>query len=202
MDSKIVRHFKKKDQILFGYLKQVGPIDDLKGDLAKNYFFRLCREIACQQLSSKAGRVIFGRFKNVFPQGIVCPEAVLATPHETLRNSGISHAKARYVRNLAKEVASGDLDFKNFRKLSNEQIVEKLTKVKGIGLWTAEMFLMFTMGREDVFSPGDLGLRKAIKKVYKFKKEPNPKQIEKIVSQWSPYKTYACLALWGTLNLK
>lgn len=202
MDKKIVQHFKKKDPILFSYLKQVGPIDDLQGDLPKNYFFRLCREIACQQLSSKAGRVIFSRFKNVFPKGIVCAEAVLATPHETLRNSGISHAKARYVRNLAESVVRGDLDFKNFRKLSNEQIVEKLTKVKGIGLWTAEMFLMFTMGREDVFSPGDLGLRKAIKKVYKFKKEPSKEQIEKIVSQWSPYKTYGSLILWGITDLK
>lgn len=202
MNSKIVQHFKKKDPILFSYLKQVGPIEDLQGDLPKNYFFRICKEIVGQQLSSKAGHAIFARFKNVFPQGIVYPEAVVAASHEVLRDSGISHAKARYVRNLAESVVSGDLDFKNFRKLSNEQIIEKLTKVKGIGPWTSEMFLMFTMGREDVFSPGDLGLRKAIKKIYKFKKEPNKEQIEKIVSQWSPYKTYGCLALWQALDLK
>ena len=202
MDRKIVQHFKKKDPVLHSYLKQVGPIEDLQGDLPKNYFFRICKEIVGQQLSSKAGHVIFSRFKNVFPQGIVCPEAVLATSHEILRDSGISHAKARYVRNLAESVVSGDLDFKSFKKLSNGQIVEKLTKVKGIGPWTSEMFLMFTMGREDVFSPGDLGLRKAIKKAYKFKKEPSKQQIEKIVSQWSPYKTYGCLALWRTLELK
>lgn len=202
MNSKIAQHFKKKDPILHSYLKQVGPIEDLQGDLPKNYFFRICKEIVGQQLSSKAGRAIFSRFKNVFPKGVVCPEAVLATAHETLRDSGISHAKARYVRNLAESVVSGNLDFKNFQKLTNEQVIEQLTKVKGIGPWTSQMFLMFTMGREDVFSPGDLGLRKAIKKVYKFKKEPSPKQIEKIVSQWSPYKTYACLALWQILDLK
>ena len=202
MDKTIAQHFKKKDPILFGYLKQVGPIENLQGDFPRNYFFRLCKEIVCQQLSSKAGHVIFSRFKNVFPKGIICPEAVLATSHEILRNSGISHAKARYVRNLAESVISGELDFKNFKKLSNEQIVEKLTKVKGIGYWTAEMFLMFTMGREDVFSHGDLGLRKAIKKVYKFKKEPSKEQIEKIVGKWSPYKTYGCMILWRGLDLK
>ncbi|MEK7172549.1 MAG: DNA-3-methyladenine glycosylase 2 family protein [Patescibacteria group bacterium] len=202
MNSKIAQHFKKKDPILHSYLKQVGPIEDLQGDLPKNYFLRICKEIVGQQLSSKAGRAIFSRFKNVFPQGVICPEAVLATSHETLRNSGISHAKARYIRNLAQAIANGDLDFKNFKKLANEQIIEQLTKVKGIGPWTSQMFLMFTMGREDVFSPGDLGLRKAIKKIYKFKKEPSPKQIEKIVSQWSPYKTYGCLALWGIMDLK
>jgi len=202
MNSQIIQHFKKKDPILHSYLKQVGPIEDLRGDLPKNYFFRICKEIVGQQLSSKAGRAIFSRFKNVFSKGIVCPEAVLATPHETLRDSGISHAKARYIRNLAEAVAGKELDFKSFKKLDNEQIIKQLTKVKGIGHWTAQMFLMFTMGREDVFSPGDLGLRKAIKKVYKFKKEPSPKQIEKIVSQWSPYKTYGCLALWQVMDLK
>jgi len=202
MREEITKHFQAKDLILFGYLKRVGLIEDLQGDMPKNYFFRICKEIVGQQLSSKAGHAIFARFKNIFPKGIICPEAVLATSHETLRNSGISHAKARYVRNLAESVVSGNLDFKNFKKLDNEQIVEKLTKVKGIGPWTAQMFLMFTMGREDVFSPGDLGLRKAIKKVYKLKKEPSKQQIEKIVSQWSPYKTYGCMALWGIMDLK
>jgi len=202
MNRKIVQHFKKKDPILFSYFKQIGPIEDLQGDLPKNYFFRICKEIVGQQLASKAGRAIFSRFKNIFPRGVICPKAVLAASHETLRDSGISHAKARYIRNLAESVASGDLDFKNFKKFNNEQIVEKLTKTKGIGNWTAEMFLMFTMGREDVFSPGDLGLRKAIKKVYKLKKEPSKKQLEKITNRWSPYKTYGSLVLWGIMDLK
>lgn len=177
MNEKITRHFKKKDPILFSYFNKIELIEELKADLPKNYFFRLCKEIVGQQLSGKAGRAIFNRFKNVFPGKIVSPQAVLAISHATLRNSGISHAKARYVRNLAESVASKELDFKNFKNLSNEGIVKKLTKVKGIGPWTAEMFLMFTMGREDVFSPGDLGLRKAIKKIYKFRKEPSEKKI-------------------------
>ncbi len=202
MDNKIVQHFKRRDPILFNYFKVVGPISELKGDFPKNYFFRICKEIVYQQLSDKAGHAIFSRFEKVFPKDIICPEAVLATSHETLRNSGISHAKARYIRNLAEAVACGDLDFKNFKKLDNEQIIEKLTKVKGIGHWTAEMFLMFTMAREDVFSHGDLGLRKAIKKIYKFKKEPTKEQIEKIVQKWSPYKTYGCITLWRAMDLK
>ncbi|MCL5010800.1 MAG: DNA-3-methyladenine glycosylase 2 family protein [Patescibacteria group bacterium] len=202
MDRKVAQHFKKNDPTLFAFIGQVQPIGDLKGDLPKNYFFRLCKEIACQQLSGKAGKVIFERFKNIFPGKIVIPQAVLKVSHETLRNSGISHAKARYVRNLAEHIVSGELDFKKFKNLSNEQIVEKLTKVKGIGNWTAEMFLMFTMAREDVFSHGDLGLRKGIMKVYNLRKEPSRERIEKIISRWSPYKTYGCKILWGAISLK
>ncbi|MDD4990454.1 MAG: DNA-3-methyladenine glycosylase 2 family protein [Candidatus Pacebacteria bacterium] len=200
MNGKIIQHFKRRDPILFNYFKQVGSIAELKSDFPKNYFFRICKEIVYQQLSNKAGHAIFARFEKVFPNGKVCPKAVLAASHETLRSSGISHAKARYIRNLAESVVSDDLNFNNFKKLNNEQVIEKLTKVKGIGRWTAEMFLMFTMAREDVFSHGDLGLRKAVIKVYKLKKEPNKEQIEKIVQKWSPYKTYGCLMLWACLK--
>jgi len=202
MDSKIVRHFKKNDPILYSYFRQVGPIEDLQSDLPQNYFFRLCKEIVGQQLSSKAGRAIFARFQKLFPKNKIIPKTVLEFSHETLRNSGIPNAKARYIRNLAEAVVGKELDFKSFKKLDNEQIIKQLTKVKGIGPWTAQMFLMFTMGREDVFSPGDLGLRKAMRKIYKFKKEPSPRQIEKIISQWPPYKTYGCMILWGIMDLK
>ncbi|MDD5750456.1 MAG: DNA-3-methyladenine glycosylase 2 family protein [Candidatus Pacebacteria bacterium] len=202
MKKEVEKHFQTNDPLLFAWLEKIGPIDDLQGDVPSNYFFRLCKEIVKQQLSDKAGHAIFTRFKNVFPKGAIRPENVLAVSHQTLRDSGISHAKARYVRNLAEAVVGGDLDFKKFRKLDNEQVVEKLIQVKGIGRWTAEMFLMFTLGREDVFSHGDLGLRKGIMKVYRLRKEPTKERIEKIVSRWSPYKTYGCRILWGAISLK
>jgi len=202
MRQKIRQHFQAKAPLLFAWLQRVEPIKQLEVDVPKNYFFRLCKEIVKQQLSDKAGHAIFTRFQKVFPKGVISAKNVLAVSHEVLRASGISHAKARYVRNLAEAITYGGLNFKRFSKMTNEQVIEQLIKVKGIGRWTAEMFLMFTLGREDVFSHGDLGLRKALKKVYRLRKDPIREKVEKIISQWSPYKTYACRILWGVLSLK
>ena len=113
----------------------------------------------------------------------------------------MSHAKARYLKHLAEEIVHGDLPIFHLNSMTDQEIISKLTKVKGIGPWTAEMFLMFTLGRDDVFSFGDLGLKKAVIKIYGFKKDPTRKQIEKIISSWSPYKTYASRILWASLEL-
>jgi len=129
------------------------------------------------------------------------PFDILSMSHGQLRATGMSNAKARYVRNLAEEIVHGDLPISSLDSMTDEEVIDKLTKVKGIGPWTAEMFLMFTLGREDVFSFGDLGLKKAIIKIYGFKKDPARKQIEKIISRWSPYKTYASRILWASLEL-
>ncbi|KKT38312.1 MAG: HhH-GPD family protein [Candidatus Gottesmanbacteria bacterium GW2011_GWB1_44_11c] len=116
------------------------------------------------------------------------------------KSTGMSHAKARYVRNLAEAIVSGELDVAHLDCLTDEDVIAKLSKVKGIGPWTSEMFLMFVLGREDVFSHGDLGLRKGIKKIYGLKKDPTKKKIENIISRWSPYKTYASRILWMSLE--
>lgn len=202
INKKIHNHFKNNDLILYSYIKKIGKLDPIIKDKPNNYFFRLCREIVCQQLSGKAGDAIFSRFLQLFPKGRVEPSNVLTISHEQLRRSGMSNAKVRYVKNLAEKIVNENFQLHTLDVLSDTEVVEKLTKVKGIGPWTAEMFLMFVLGRENVFSFGDLGLKKAIVKMYGFKKELTRKQVEKIISKWSPYKTYASRVLWESLKLK
>ncbi len=200
MKNGILIHFRINDKVLYPYLFKAKLKPIIKEKPVK-YFYRLCREIICQQLSDKSGEAIFTRFNNLFFNREIEPLDIISTSHENLRATGMSHAKARYIRNLAEEIFHGNLPINQLDALSNENIIKELTKIKGIGPWTAEMFLMFVLGREDVFSFGDLGLRKAIKKIYGFKKDPTNKQIEKIICHWSPYKTYASRILWACLNI-
>jgi len=201
MNKKVIQHFKDNDKVLFLAIKRVGGIKKIEKCGPEIYFVKLCREIIGQQLIGKVAKIIFGRFEDLFSNKKVTPRKVLNIPHEVLRGVGMSHAKARYVRNLAEMVVSKELIFNDFEKLDNEQVVGELTKVKGIGPWTAEMFLMFTLAREDVFSHGDLGLRKAVQKMYGFKDKPSKEQIENIAIKWAPYRTYACLILWQSLDV-
>ena len=195
----VMKHFKKNDQILFSISRQVG-IPALEIRTPDYYFYSLCREIIGQQLAGSAANAIFGRFEKLFARGKVTPRCTLKLSEETIRNIGTSWAKARYIKDLARNVADGKLDLKSIEKLDDPEVIENLTQVKGIGPWTAEMFLMFTMGREDVFSHGDLGLRKAITKHYSLR-NPSRGKIEKISAKWSPYRTYACRVLWKSLEL-
>ncbi|MCJ7740206.1 DNA-3-methyladenine glycosylase [Candidatus Microgenomates bacterium] len=197
--KKIIDHFKKNDPLLYPYFRKTRNIRPVKKDYPSSYFSHLCKEIICQQLSDKAGDAILARFIKLFPNMLVQPVDLLSISHEKLRSVGMSHAKARYLRNLAEAITGGDLAVFHLDVMTDGEVIEELTKVKGIGPWTAEMFLMFAMGREDIFSYGDLGLRKAIQKIYRFKKEPTKKQMEKIISPWSPYKTYASRILWASL---
>lgn len=198
--KKILNHFKKNDPLLYSYFLKPSHIEPIKKDKPCNYFYRLCKEIICQQLSDKSGGAIFSRFNKLFSDKLVQPLDILSISHGQLRATGMSNAKAHYVRNLAEEIVHGYLQISLLDSMTNEEVINKLTKVKGIGPWTAEMFLMFTLGREDVFSFGDLGLKKAMMKIYFFKKDPTRKQVEKIISRWSPYKTYASRILWASLE--
>jgi len=200
INQKVLKHFQKHDKILFLTAKKTWPIKELKADKPKNYFHRLCREIVGQQLASKASRAIFSRFEDLFSNRKITPRKVLKIPHHVIRKAGLSNAKVKYVRNLAERVVGKELRFGDFKDFSDKQVAGELTKVNGIGPWTAEMFLMFTLAREDVFSPGDLGLRKAIKKMYGLKEMPTLEQAEKISYKWKPYRTYACLVLWKSLD--
>lgn len=199
--KKIFDHFRKNDPVIYTYFLKVGKIEPIIKDKSSNYYYRLCKNIILQQLSDKAGDVIFSRFNKLFSSTPVKPNNVLSKSHQQLRAIGMSNAKVSYIRNLADEILSGDLKIPLLDNMTDKEIIDELTKVKGIGPWTAEMFLMFTLGREDVFSFGDLGLKKAIMRIYGFKKEPTRKQVEKIVYPWSPYKTYASRVLWASLDL-
>jgi DNA-3-methyladenine glycosylase II len=193
---KIFEHFRKRDPRIYPYLKQVPGLEWLKEKRPDEYFGRLCRSIIFQQISGKAGDAILKKFLVLFPRKKITPKRILVLRDAEMRKAGISPQKMGYLRSLAEYFAAGQIKIGDFEDLSDEEIISELVKVKGIGRWTAEMFLMFTLGREDIFSPGDLGLKKGLMKVYGFKKYPSEKRVRNIVSRWSPYKTYGCLALW------
>ncbi|OGK12135.1 hypothetical protein A3B40_04970 [Candidatus Roizmanbacteria bacterium RIFCSPLOWO2_01_FULL_37_16] len=199
MNKNVNEHFRKVDPILYAVIEKVGVFGPKVSD---DHFSELCEIIINQQLSDKAAATIFGRFRKLFPQEKITPQALLKLAAEKIRSCGTSNAKVSFLKDLAAKVLPEELRLDQLNKLSDDLIIKKLTKVKGIGPWSAEMFLMFSLGRDDVFSHGDLGLRNAIKKLYKFKKEPTKKQIEKIVEKWKPYRTYACRILWKSLEIK
>lgn len=194
-------HFQKNDAVLFAALEKVGTIEIITLRNTTDYFTALCDEIVSQQLSIKVADVIFGRFKKLFPKEKITTQGVLGLTHEQLRGVGMSHAKAKYMKDLAEKVESKEVHLEKLSSMENEAVIEELTKIKGIGRWTAEMFLMFTLGREDIFSHGDLGLKNAIKKLYNLE-NPTKEEIEAIVIKWSPYRTYACRILWNSLDNK
>lgn len=201
MHTKIISHFKKNDPIIFSVIQKNKTIQELELSRSNNYFRSLCREIIGQQLASKAAHKIFDRFLALFPKKRISPENILAIPEQKIRDAGPAWSKVRFIKGLAKKISDKELNLKKLETLENEVVSIELQKIKGIGPWTAEMFLMFAMGREDIFSHGDYGLRKAIKKLYTFKKEPTLKQVETITKKWSPYRTYGCLILWEMLDL-
>ena len=183
---------------MFGAAKRVGPVE-LKWRGPSDFFAALCNEIVSQQLSDKVAEVLYQRLVSVCG-GKITPGKITKLTDQHLRDTGMSWSKVKFIKNLADKVTKKEINLASLTKLENELVIEELVKLHGIGPWTAEMFLMFSLGREDVFSHGDLGLRRAIKKLYKFKKEPTRKQIDKIVSKWSPYRSYACLVLWRAVD--
>lgn len=200
MKNRILSHFDNVDVVIAQVLRNMPIFPKLKKSSPDQYFWQLCDSIIYQQLSGKAAATISNRFQELLKNEIT-PENVLKTSHEDMRKCGLSNAKANYVKNIAQAVLDGKIDFNIFDKMSDEDIIANLTKIKGVGRWTAEMFLIFTMGRENIFSFGDLGLKNGIHILYGgdiLKKD----DLIKIVENWTPYKTYASLALWKTADLQ
>lgn len=201
MKSKqIYHHFKKVDPKLADIWEKVGGIALIKPLPVSELFADLCRNIISQQLSEKAGGTLTARFEKLFDENRVTPQKVLALSDEVIRNVGPSWSKVRYIKNLAARVHTKKLMLEKLSTLDNETVIRELVAVKGIGPWTAEMFLMFSLGRENIFSYGDLGLKNAIKKLYGIKKITTRK-LDKLTKKWSPYRTYAARLLWESLNL-
>jgi DNA-3-methyladenine glycosylase II len=167
-----------------------------------NYYQELVDSIISQQLSVKAARSIEGRFKDLFGGEFPSPEQIVARDPEDLRGAGLSYAKGRYVQDLATKIIDGTVRFDTLDKLSNQEIIDELTKVKGIGVWTVHMFLMFCMGRLDVLPVGDLGIRNGIMKLYGLDHIPLPAEIETIATknQWHPYESVASWYIWQSLD--
>ncbi|MBC6491786.1 DNA-3-methyladenine glycosylase family protein [Flavihumibacter stibioxidans] len=165
----------------------------------KQVYLHLCGSIMSQQLSTKVAAVIWKRFLALYEDESPTPEQILATPYETLRGIGLSNAKVSYVQNVARFALEHGMEWKQLKKMSDEEVISHLTQIKGVGRWTTEMLLMFALGREDVFAVDDLGIQMAMKKLYKLddsnKKEFKAKMLQ-LSARWSPYRTYACLHLW------
>lgn len=168
--------------------------------LHKNIPIRLMTAIMGQQLSTKVAQVIVKRFLEIYNGKEPKPQQVIDTPFEVLRGIGLSNAKVNYVQNVASFCIANKVTDKKLLAMSNEAIIELLTKIKGVGRWTVEMLLMFSLGRTDVFAPDDLGIQQAMIRLYKLehldKKALKEKMIQ-LSQQWSPYRTYACLHLWA-----
>src|SRR3989344_7349840 len=192
-----LRHFKKVDPILYELSLKIEPFEVEK---SSDYFVSLTREIIGQQLSGRVAEVIFERFENLFPNRKINAKYLLTIPNQKLRDAGTSWGKVSFLKDLALKVKRGELNLETIDILSNEEVIVELTKVKGIGPWTAEMFLMFALGRPDVFSAGDLGLQNAIVKHYKFKSKPERDKLLEISAKWSPHRTIASRILWNVLE--
>ena len=189
-----VKHLSK-DQNLKKLIKEHGTFELKK---QKNLCLYLCYSIMSQQLSSKVATILKKRFIGLY-DGEPTPQQIVDTPFAKLRAIGLSNAKVSYVQNVARFEMEKGLDHKKLDKMSNEEAIGYLTQIKGVGQWTAEMLLMFALCREDIFSPGDEGLRQAVIGLYDLKhrkKKIMMAKIEQIAWQWSPYRTYACLYLW------
>ena len=185
-----------RDKKLKKIIDQQGSIKLVK---RKNIHLDLCSSIMSQQLSTKVAAVIHKRFIRLY-NGNPSPQQVLETSFDSLRGIGLSNAKTSYVQNVSRFAIEKGLGYYALRKLTNEEVIEYLTQIKGVGRWTAEMTLMFTLGREDVFSIGDLGIQQAMVKLYGLNISDMKKLKEKLLSisqEWSPFRTYACLHLWN-----
>jgi DNA-3-methyladenine glycosylase II len=191
------------------YLKHLQKDKKLAGIFGKEVFeltlhpnipLRLMASIMSQQLNTKVAKVIFHRFLDLYKGKEPKPKQVLDTPFEQLRGIGLSNAKVGYVQNVANFCTAQKITDKKLLAMTNEEIIELLTQIKGVGKWTVEMLLMFTLGREDVFAVDDLGIQQAMIKLYKLDttdKKKMKEQMLQLSEKWSPYRTYACLYLWG-----
>jgi len=163
-------------------------------------YLRLCASILSQQLSTRVADVLYERFLNLYGGKEPSTRQILETPATTFRSIGFSNAKASYVHNVCKFFIDNKITDASLHRMNNNEVQELLTQIKGVGKWTVEMILMFTLGREDVFAMDDLGLKQSIIKLYNIKetdKKLLQQKIEKISNKWSPYRTYACRYLWG-----
>ena len=190
-----VKHLSK-DKTLSKAIKKVGRLELKK---RKNIFIHLCASIMSQQLSTKVADVIYNRFLNLYDDKLPSPQQVLDTKFETLRAIGLSNAKVSYIQNVAQFAIEHGIDAVQLSKMSNDEIIAYLTQIKGVGRWTVEMQLMFTLGREDVLALDDLGIQQAIANLYSIKTTDKKKLKQKMIAisnAWSPYRTYACMYLW------
>ncbi len=194
---KAILHLKKADPLLGSVIDRVGAY---RMEYRDPDFQTLVRSIVYQQLSGKVARVIFNRLAALLPEGRITPEAILKLTPAKMRRAGLSKQKTVYIRDLARKTARGKVRFDALHELADHEVIEHLTQVKGIGVWTAHMFLMFALRRPDILPTGDLGVRSAIRKVYGLEELPHPQQVEELALSWRPYCSVASWYLWRSLD--
>ncbi len=192
---------RKADPVMGRVIDAVGPLGDFFAGRPTDHYGTLVRSIVGQQLSTKAAASIHARLLERFGGRAPTPDEVLADDPEALRAAaGLSHAKVRYLRSLAEHVLDGSLELDRLPDLSDDEVVTELTAVKGIGEWSAHMFLMFHLHRPDVLPVGDLGIRRAVKIHYGLPELPTPAELTEIAEPWRPHRTLACIYLWRSLQ--
>jgi DNA-3-methyladenine glycosylase II len=173
---------------------------DLRRDRPGDAYGALLRSIVGQQLSTKAASTIYGRMLDIFGGHPPTPKQLLAADPDEIRTAGLSRPKIAYLRDLAQHVEDGTLELDRLDELPDEEVSAQLTAIKGLGQWTADMFLMFHLRRPDVLPVGDQGIRRAVQVEYRMRKLPDPKRLEKVAKPWRPHRTLACLYLWSSLD--
>jgi len=195
---KAILHLKKSDPVLAAIIERVGPYRVEYGDPT---FHSLAEAIVYQQLNGKAAVTIFKRFSDLAGTPLT-PAGILKLTDAQMRSVGLSKQKSSYLKDMAQRAAQGELDFSRLREMTDDEVIEHLTQVKGVGVWTAHMFLMFTLRRPNVLPTGDYGVQNAIRKHYRKRKLPKPAQMEKIAKCWEPYRSVACWYLWKSMDIK
>jgi DNA-3-methyladenine glycosylase II len=189
----------RNDPVLAALIRAHGPCA-LADGIRIDYFAALVRSVVFQQLSTKAASTIHARLVGLLPDGAVTAPAVAALTEEQFRSVGISRQKSMYLRDLSEKIVSGVLTLEGLEQLDDEGVIAALTTVKGIGRWTAEMFLMFRLHRPDVLPVGDLGILTAVQRAYGMRKRPTPERLRKLGDAWKPYRSIACWYLWRSLD--
>jgi len=179
-------------------MERVGPC---RMEFGEPVFHSLAEAIVYQQLNGKAAVTIFKRFTALAGEPVT-PEGIAKLTSEQMRSVGLSQQKSSYLRDMAERAIRGELDFTRLSEMTDEEVIKHLTQVKGVGVWTAQMFLMFTLRRQNVLPTGDFGIQTAIQKHYNKRKLPKPVQMEKIAKPWEPYRSIACWYLWRSLDIK
>jgi DNA-3-methyladenine glycosylase II len=199
--TKAHRELAASDPVMAALMERVGPMSVAerrrrRGQVPDDAYGALLRAVVGQQLSTKAARTIYDRVVALFGGDDPSPQALLEVDEQALRKAGLSGRKVEYLRDLAAHVLSGELELDRLEELSDEEVIAEVTAVRGLGQWTAEMFLMFHLGRGDVVSGGDLGIRRGVMLTYELGEMPTPDEVVKRAEAWRPHRTLACIYLW------
>ncbi|MEA2478316.1 MAG: DNA-3-methyladenine glycosylase [Thermoleophilaceae bacterium] len=197
-----VAHLLKSDEKMADLVETLGPLDleERRRGRPADAYGALLRSIVGQQLSVKAARSIYNRLTEQFGGRTPSPRELLDADPEVVRGAGLSRPKVAYMRDLAEKVEAGELHLDSLDEMSDDAAIEELTAVKGLGLWSAQMFLMFHLGRPDVLPVGDLGIRRAAERLYGLEGLPDAETLERLAERWRPHRSLACLYLWESLN--